>query len=432
MSTLIVLLPPPPLTSAPEYDYVLQADGQGAGSHGRASADLLPGADHLVAVVPAQAMSWHLASLAPALTRSVLSTRTDADRVRGILSGVLEESLLDEPERLHFACFAADVAATGTTDGSASPRTPTQPGLWVAVCDREWLRAALHNLEATGRNVSHIVAECAPAANNESPTIVVSADLTPARMVVCTSSGVAVMPLHAEATPWEPANASLASTALLCAEPSVVQLCEQAFGRTAQVQTRADRLLQAAQSPWNLAQLDFSVRPADRLRKRWSEGLQNVLHAPQWRLARWSAIALVVVQVVALNALAWKQTQAIAQQKRELSAILQDTFPEVGLIIDAPVQMQRQVGLLAQSRGAAGGVNFTAALALLSTQLPAGSAPTAIELTGDSVLLSGLTLATPQVQALNQTLAAQGWILSGQGSQSAQSTQWQLRRKEAP
>lgn len=416
MSTLTVLLPTPALATAPEYDYVLSADGLTVGSQGRVAPSLLPTATQTVAVVPAHAMSWHLVGLPPAIAKSVLSPRTDAARVRSIVSGVLEELLLDEPERLHFACFAAE------------PSEPAQGKLWIGVVDRAWLQGALQALHNIGQNISRIVAECTPTSAGASASWLVTCDLEPARLVVCSANGVAVMPLHSGASPWNPANASITDNALLYAEPAAVQRCERILGRQAQVQTRAQRLLQATESAWNLAQLEFSARPADRLRKQLAQGLQTVLYAPQWKLARWSAAALVVLQIVALNALAWKETQRITAQKSAVRAVLQDTFPEVGLIIDAPVQMQRQVSLLAQSRGAPSAVNFTAALAILSTQLPASAAPSGIELSGDTLLLSGMNLSTPEAQTLIQTLGTQGWVLRQQGTTPAQ---WQLRRKEA-
>jgi len=146
MSTLLIYLHPD-AGNALEYDYVYSHDGQAVTSQGRASAALLPSAQgsEVVAVVAVQALSWQ----SVALPKGSIGARgaNPTPRLRSLLEGLLEERLLDEVQQLHFA-LAPD----------ASPGEP----VWVAVCERDWLKAALQNLENAGRAAARIVPEFAP------------------------------------------------------------------------------------------------------------------------------------------------------------------------------------------------------------------------------------------------------------------------------
>src|SRR3954469_19457125 len=110
MSTLIVLLPLLPLESlgaATPYDYVLSDDDRTPTQHDRAAASLLPsgsGVTEVVAVVPAQALSWHRVELPKgSLGRASLggkgsgrSAGSGTPRLRAMLDGLLEDRLLEE------------------------------------------------------------------------------------------------------------------------------------------------------------------------------------------------------------------------------------------------------------------------------------------------------------------------------------------------
>jgi general secretion pathway protein L len=397
MSTLILYLPLSPAAGAPEYDYVLTPDGQQLGAQGRAAAALLPaqgmrGAG-VVAVVPARALSWHRIALPERVLRSLLSGRTEAARVRGVLAGVLEEQLLDEPERLHFAVFAA---APG--DGLSEA-----PQAWVAVCERAWLHAALQSLEAAGRTVGRIVAECTPALAGSAQALL-SADMEPAQMLLCTAQGVSLLPVLPNTLGLALAQPDLE----VFAEPAVMEMAQRSFGNLVSLQTQAQRLLLAAQSPWNLAQLELSASPGGRLQKRLAAGWQQVQHAPQWRALRWGVLALLLVQVVGLNALAWHQRDAQDAQRAAIQSVLQQTFPEVRLVIDAPAQMQRAVDDLARARGVGADTDLGRVFSAMGLMAPAGTTVSAIELNDKQLQLTATGLDAASAQPLVTALEAQG------------------------
>lgn len=396
MSTLILTLPLTSGPTTPEYDYVLSRDGLHADSSGRASAALLPtqgtrGAE-VVAVVPARALSWHRVSLPERLLRSLLGSRAEPNRVRAVLAGVLEEQLLDEPERLHFALFAAAPSADAEAQSA-----------WVAVCERAWLQASLQALEAADRPVDRIVAECTPVLAGHARALLSDA-LEPAQMLLCTADGVSLLPLL-------PATLGLAlaqSNLEVFAEPAAMEAAQASFGNQVVLQSRDQRLLQAAQSPWNLAQLELSASPRGRLQKRLAAGWQQLLQAPAWRPLRWGLLALLLVQLVALNALAWQQRRAQDAQRSAIEGVLQQTFPEVRLVIDAPLQMQRAVDDLARAHGGGADTDVGRVFAILSAQAPKSLSLSAIELGPKELRLSASGLDATQAQALIASLDARG------------------------
>ena len=392
MTTLIVTLPLSLPGAATEYDYVLTPDGLTLASHGRASAALLPvlaksGGD-VVAVVPARALSWHQLEL----PKGTLGKGAgNPQRLRAVLSGLLEERLLDEPEHVHFAL------APHARDGEP---------VWVAVCDRAWLRAALQALEAAQRPVSRIVPEFAPdTATAPQHTLYVTDGLAPAQLVVPGAHGVTVLPLSGAALSllaW-PAEADLV------AEPGVAALAERMFKRRASLQQGAQRWLQAAQSPWDLAQFDLANSGHARTMKRLSSVWNTFMRAPQWRAARWSSVLLLATHLLGLNAWAWKEQAMLDNKRAAIRATLTRTFPDVSVVVDAPVQMERAVAALRQATGAASGHDLEAILGNLSDLLPAGRSLTAIEFAAGEARLKGLQLNADETSALGTRLQAKGY-----------------------
>ena len=408
MSTLILSLPLNSGSATPEYDYVLTSDGQQLDAQGRAAAALLPaqgarGAE-VVAVVPARALSWHRIALPERILRGLLSGRMEPARVRAVLAGVLEERLLDEPERLHFAVFVA-AAAPGAV-GSEAPQA------WVAVCERAWLQAALQTLEGAGRSVGRIVAECTPTPA-DSARVLLSAEREPAHMLLCTAQGVSLLPLLPNTLGLALAHSNLE----VFAEPAVMELAQTNFGNQVSLQSHAQRLLLAAQSPWNLAQLELSASPGGRLQKRLAAGWQQILRAPQWRPLRWGVVALLLVQLVGLNALAWQQRSAQEQQRAAIQGMLQQTFPDVRLVVDAPLQMQRAVEDLARSRGMGSDTDLGRVFAIIAPLAPPGLTISAIELTDKQLQLTASGLNPAATQAMLAGLEARGLRAQVDGGQ---------------
>ena len=398
MSTLIVTLPNEPADAAALYDYVLTPDGTRLGEQSRAPLALLPngakGDAEVVALVAAQHLSWHQVQLPKGTLNKGFFQEVGALRIRAVLEGLLEDRLLDDTQQLHFALEPAPLA---------------DAPVWVAVCDLVWLRAALQALELAGRPVSRIVPEFTPEALVD--TLYVLGQPEDAKMVFAERGGIAVWPLSAATLAllnWPDGNA-------VVAEPAVVALAEQLFKRTVTLEPGAQRQLRAAASNWDLAQFELVNSNRARAWKRWSELLGSFVKAPRWRAARVALLATLVINVAGLNAWAWKEQAAIKAQRQAIDAVLTGTFPKVQVVVDAQVQMGKEVAALVQASGAPSSRDLDRMLGAFGSVASVATLPTAIEFVAGEVRLKGLKLQAQDLTALSFKLKPLGYTLSAEG-----------------
>ncbi|BDT68953.1 hypothetical protein os1_31400 [Comamonadaceae bacterium OS-1] len=392
MSTLIVLLPPEPATGM--FDYVLTLDGRSAGGHDRAPAALLPRSTELVAVVPAQALSWHQVTLPKgSLKQGSLGGAIDSPRLRAVLDGLLEDRLLEEPAELHFAL---------------QPDAPADGPVWVAACNRTWLRAALAVLEAAKRPVARIVPECAP----DGLRLQVLGTPEQPQLLSTSAQGVSLLPLSAATLAM--AQALHTEPVELVAEPAVAALAEQLSQRPVTLQQTSERWLASARGRWDLAQFDLSNSTRSRAWKGLAAQATVWLQAPQWRAARWGLGLLLLAQIVGLNAWAWKESSSLQAKRDALRTTLTQTFPGVKVVVDAPVQMAREVALLRQTAGATSARDLEAMLSTLGSSLPPQVTATALEYAPGEARLKGLP--TGGDPAITQNLRANGYSLRTEGN----------------
>lgn len=391
MSSLYVLLPATPVTAQTELEYVASADGAAVARHTAAPVALLPApsgaGSEVVVVAPAAALSWHRVELPKGLGPR-------SPRLRQALEGLLEDRLLDDPDNLHFA---------------VEPRPQSGGPVWVAVCDRAWLRSAFQALESAGRPASRIVPEFAPEGD---PALFALGEPDNAHMVCAGRDGVFALPLSTASLALLPA---LPETTPVVAEPAVAALAEQVLHRSPQLQPTAQRLLLSGRSAWDLAQFEFASSGRDRAFKRLSTGWAGFLRARQWRPARWGAVLLVLVQLAGLNAWAWRERSSLAAKRDATRSVLTQTFPNVRAIVDAPLQMEREVAALRQLTGAASGRDLESVLGVLASAAPPGRTATAIEYTGNELRVRGLAANESEAQPLLQGLRAQGYAAQLQG-----------------
>ncbi len=391
MSALIVLLPPDPGSAAAEYQYVVTTDGVAADSHGSAQAALLPlpgrGGTEVVAVVPAAKVSWHRIALPKGSTAA-------SPRLRSVLEGLLEDQLLDEPEALHFAL---------------PPQVRAGVPVWVATCDRAWLRDAMQALDAAQRPVARIVPEFAPQGE---PVLFALGEPQHPVLVLAGSEGVITLPLAGQALSLLP---SLPEATRCVAEPAVAALAEQVLQHRPELQQAPQRWLQAAQSDWDLAQFEFSRSGRARAMKKIGTAWADLLAAPQWRAARWGAALLVVLNLVGLNAWAWRERSALDGKRVAMRQMLTQTFPHVKVAVDPPVQMSKEVAALRQTTGAVSSRDLEAMLgALSSAPLPQRPAA-AVEYANGELKVQGIASNQDEAEPIVSALAGQGYNASLQG-----------------
>jgi general secretion pathway protein L len=172
-----------------------------------------------------------------------------------------------------------------------------------------------------------------------------------------------------------------------------------------------------------LAQGEWAQGRAQRVQRQVLAAWQSLLHAPAWQPVRWGAVALVALQVLGLNALAWRESSALNAQQASLQSILKTTFPSVTLVIDASLQMQREVDALQQKSGAASSTDLEPMLAALAGVLPAGQTPQQIHYANHALRVQGVTLDSnstglARLKAQGLSLRQDGndtWVLQAEG-----------------
>ncbi|MBG6070983.1 MULTISPECIES: type II secretion system protein GspL [unclassified Polaromonas] len=394
MTTLLVTLPRTLPTAAMLCEGVLSDDGFTVLSVVQAPAALLPAPSSavIVAVVPACRLSWHRLALPRGALKGGLFQDGNAGRLRAVLDGLLEDSVLDETSHLHFAI---------------EPKPRTDEPVWVATCEKAWLHAWLAMLTQAGRPVARIVPELTPPSGDGVVSLHVTGTADQPQLMRTGPEGVTLLPL------------SVASAALMAwpedaevlAEPGVAELAEHFFNRPARLQTPPERWLAAAQSDWDLAQFDLLYTRGTRTRKHLSAMISSLFRAPRWRAARWASVALVLANVVGLQAWAWKEQSSQAAQRAAIRNLLTTTFPDVRVVVNAPVQMARALSDLQRRNGIASTADMETQLGHFKAAAPDTPVPAAIEFISTELRLKGLSLPASAVAEIAARLQAQGYRL---------------------
>ena len=193
------------------------------------------------------------------------------------------------------------------------------------------------------------------------------------------------------------------------AEPGVVALAEHYFNRVVTPETAAERWLAAAQSDWDLAQFDLLYTRRTRTRKRLSAIVSALVRAPRWRAARWAAALLVASNLVGLQAWAWKEQSAQAAQRDAMRSTLTSTFPDVRVVVDAPLQMARALADLQRRNGAPSAADMETMLGQFYAAAQDTRAPSAIEFIAGELRLKGLDPAAAGLNGIAARLQVQGY-----------------------
>jgi general secretion pathway protein L len=385
MALLIITLLPTPADASAVLEAVRSDDGTTVARTLQAPLALLPAHGpaqglELVALVPMTQLSWHTVTL----PRGSLGAR-----VRTVLEGLLEDRLLDEPSALHFAL------EPGAREG-----VPVR----VATCNSHWLSGWMAALEQAGLAVSRIVPELSPSDDpTVAPVLLVSGNAPHATLARVDWHGVTLLP--ATAANAALAGASAQEPATVLAEPSAAALAEQLFHSPATLQSPAQRALAAAQSPWDLAQFSLLRTRGTRTRKRLNAWSHSLLQAPQWRAARWAVVALVAVNLVGLQAWAWKEKTEQAAKRAAIQSVLVTTFPDVRVVVDAPLQMARALADLQRQSGTAASADLETLLVQYQAAAPGTPAPAAIEFIANELQIKAIDGSTQVVQAAQTTPA---------------------------
>jgi general secretion pathway protein L len=402
MSLSIVCLPIATTELSPSYDYLRAADGVGSTVHGSAALPQLGfalGNDDIFVLVPVNKLSWHAVTLPKGIGPG-------SPRLRTVLNSLLEDRLLDDPGQLHLAIGQ-----------DATVNVNTGPSYWVAACDKQWLRSHLSAFESAGLTVSRIVPEFVPTNNAISTHVIGDADQPWLVEMGQSVGGVMCLPLNVATLALLPIGRDGAGQTphTVFAEPSVAAVAERLLPGVHSLQDKYARWQEASRTDWDLAQFDLASTGRTRTVKRAFEAGRELLNAPRWRFARWSLVGLLVANLVGLNALAWKEKSAQQSQRLAIQSILTQTFPQVKVVVDAPVQMQREVTALRQTTGSPSNFGLEAVLNAIGSALPAGRPASAINMVNDEIRLKGLDLNPQELSMLSGRLKGQGYAALGEG-----------------
>jgi general secretion pathway protein L len=416
MPVLVVLMPLPPRAAPGDalgrdagaaggrglpWRWALSDDGREVTRQGEDPPALWPRCDTLVALVPPQALSWARLDL----------PKVPAGRMRAALAGALEDKLLEEPEHLHFAL-----------PPQARPGRPAT----IAMLAKAPLQAALQAVEAAGRDIDRVVPLWQPCQPPRGHFRRAEEDGTAGvQLVWADEDGVAALPLEGDGARQQaltgqhpPGQAPLdtpqeaPATTWTCSPAAAVR-AEAWAGRPVPVVPDWQPGLQAAASTWELRQFDLA--PGHR-GLRMGRELWRQFGSPAWRPARLGLAAAVVVNVLGLQVWAWQQQQAVRAAQQAQVALLKSAHPQVRVVLDAPLQMQRELERLRQAAGQPGEADLEAALSAAAAAWPAGLAPPqALRYERGRLTLSASGLGATQVAAMGEHLQPQGWTVAAAG-----------------
>ncbi|SEL74407.1 general secretion pathway protein L [Roseateles sp. YR242] len=402
MSTLLILLPTPlsPAAGTQDYEFWFSPDAQAPARTGgrgeRASLSAMPKADRVIALIGDAAISWHTVRLPLALK---------GPKLRSALSGVLEEQLLDDPERLHLAIMDVDAPAKQALAAARAARAarldapPTEipghqdtqlddgehPSRWVAAIARDPLRSHLEAFQAAGLLLESLLPLSWPG-ELLGGHVDQGSDGQP-RLRAWTPSGIASFPMHSTGVrTW--LGESWWEQAKLTASPVVSAEAERWLGRPVEVVNDTERAWAARLAPINLLQFDLTPRQRgwQRVYRAW-----HVMQTPDWRPFRWGVIGLVVVQIIGLNVMAFQQRRAVNARHVEQETLLRQSFPQVRTIRDAPAQMQRETETARARAGQVGPGDLEDLLAAVARAMPPGQPPLqGLRYESNRLLLTGL------------------------------------------
>jgi general secretion pathway protein L len=396
MSTLLLFLPPrtrlraqgrattaadaPRADGLREYDYALTPDGLQVIREGRATPGSLPTADVVVAVVAESDLSWRCVDLPRA-----------GRQMRAALAGKLEDVLLDDPETVHFA-LEPDAVGGDTA--------------WVAITSRPWLAEHLAHLEAAHIFIDRVAPLAWP---DEHPR---------GHFFESGNDGVSLRWSHTEGVSTLPLGGSLARqffppglvhAAHWTATPGVATIAERWLGTTVTVLKPSQRALGVVDSAWNLRQFELAPRARGVRALRL---VSRTLMRKPWRPVRYGLAVLAVVQLLGLNLWALHQNRELRERREAVAATLTTAFPQVHAILDAPVQMQKNLDLLRTAAGSVGDQDFEALLAATATAWPADRPPAeALAFEPGKLTVSAQGWGQPQIDNFRTQLRSEGWQL---------------------
>jgi general secretion pathway protein L len=369
------------------WTYALSIDGRSVTQSGAVAAALLPKADHVVLALAEADASWHRVEI----------PKAPAARMRAALVGLMEDALLEDDDALHFAL--------------APNAQPGQTG-WVVVTHKAWLLAALTSLEANGLSVERVVTCGAPSDSARGHFFAAPTDVEePPWLTLARADGVTSLRLSGGlARALQPADVGAAH---FTATPAAAAAAEKWLGVPVALMTEPERALEASQPTslglLNLRQFDLAAR------RRGTRAVREVAKrflSHEWRPVRAGLAAILVLNLVGLNAYAWQQRQALNTKRLAMTDLLKSAHPQVRTVLDAPLQMQRETERLRAAAGRTGDNDLEALMGAAAAAWPDGMGPTqTLRFEAGRLTLTAPGFAEPQMAQFRDRLRGLGFAV---------------------
>ncbi len=290
----------------------------------------MPGAGEVEAVLPAERVLFARLRL----------PRVNASTIRELLPFAVEDRLLADPSHIH--AVAGNRNARGETV--------------VAVVDRDWLQAMVDALARSGRRPARAFSESALLAGGRGDWHVVWG---PARGMLVDDEGVAAIFDRAPGLPLavrlgideagERGDRPASVRVHTVADEPLPDLAawSSETGVPFSPGTRWETLAagQPATESINLLQGEFAPGSG-----------RSAVRIP--RAAAWLAAAIAVLQLAFTAGDEWRLREERSALEARREAIFRAAFPEARVVVDAELQMGRNLAELKRARGLAGGDEF--------------------------------------------------------------------------
>ena len=119
---------------------------------------------------------------------------------------------------------------------------------------------------------------------------------------------------------------------------------------------------------------------------------------------------MVVAQIAGLNLWAWHQADAITARRQAMVAVLQSAFPQVRAVLDAPLQMQREVQSLRIQAGKPSETDLEPMMQAAATAWPADQPPVDnLRFEPGKLTLAITGWGPPQIEEFRGRMQPAGW-----------------------
>ena len=211
------------------------------------------------------------------------------------------------------------------------------------------------------------------------------------------------------------AAAIAADSPRFTAESDAVAAAESVLGHPVAPISRAQYITSRLDTEWDLAQFQFATTGKARLAKTLGQVGHALAQGPHWRAARWGLLALLASQIVGLNVWAWNERRQQQSTRDTVVETARRAFPSLKLVIDAPVQMQRELPQLRHRSGIPGPGAFETMLTAMGDSLAANARIGQLDYDGQSLRTTVIGQDGASRDELESRLRAKGYQLVQDG-----------------